>query len=797
MIVSTSTSKRSSASASVTSSTPTSASASPYRIRMSSFLAALALLPPSIALVESKCVKYSGSLCSAFVSAGQNVYIPDNGAFPDVASIEKNLVTEAGAISTLPCKSTCQNAVNSCSALFGSLGMKSKLPNCDGNVLDFGLPYPAAQPCLPLGGSTSTSPQNTSSEIKCPPPLLPNPRLPNADVSRQSCTGDCCLACPTLNNFYPEGAIDRYLNFTDAFRAVSAIGAFFVFLSFLVLPGKRNHPASIILWFSLSIFLFSSTVFFAGAGPNRRRIQCADPITQATQKNNMLCGVQGALLIFACHALCYWCSFLIANLHLVTVWNRNLFNDAKYPYVHLFCWGAPLTFTTTALALGAVQYEFGSLCLISSEWANQLFFYPLTGTVLYFTQINPMKSVDLNTPFIIEWGLCILQGKSQNDCSSITQPHVPNYYYMAIGGDFLPSIAGIFIFMIFGARISLLHEWRGWIYAGMEKRRRGGSSGSDEEDEGVGRSGGKKIPLNERHITIGKQQQQQFQKPPSPDSPPHSPNRSLVENPTPLGVSPGYDSYQGGAAGGGRFERPNAQSTSYFPSSSELAERTVYPPSAMVNGGSGRGREPFPSPALSNVSAWQQQQQQPFPSPGLSQVSNTSRHHHQQQQQQQQPFPSPALSNGSGNQRQPFPSPTSGSSGRRPLAVDTHAGVVAPVATAKSPLASPRIATEPRRQATQQPQQQQHGWGNPAPPVVSPTSGGMRKATFHSAQPVKPVLGVVEAGRVRSKSAGTGRDVNAGMGVSVGQVGRERGDERRREDRRDREKNHGGWRVEG
>ncbi|KAJ3191482.1 hypothetical protein HDU67_005839, partial [Dinochytrium kinnereticum] len=137
---------------------------------------------------------------------------------------------------------------------------------------------------------------------------------------------------------------------------------------------------SIILWFSLSIFLFSANVFFISGGPDRRRAQCNDPITPSTQ-SNLLCAVQGSLLIFASHALCYWCSFLIINLHLVTVWNKNFFSDATYPYVHLFCWGLPLVFTGAALGLKAVRYEVGSLCLMSSDWADELFFGPLAAVV--------------------------------------------------------------------------------------------------------------------------------------------------------------------------------------------------------------------------------------------------------------------------------------------------------------------------------------------------------------------------------------------------------------------------------
>ncbi|KAJ3097814.1 hypothetical protein HDU96_000242 [Phlyctochytrium bullatum] len=576
-------------------------------------LLALSLPQPSL---QQQCLPYSSSLCPPFTSSvlyPQNTtYIPQVSLIvapsDPVAAIDRNLTLGGfsllkafesqdpdcirlfqrlicasafppctGAASTptplLPCKAACDTTVAKCKPLFTKLGQAANLPDCNGSVLGTGLPYPTTGTCVDTTSNSTTStpatPANTT--IVCPEPFLPITlgTVDNPAPSRRACTGSCCLACPHLNAFYKPGAIDGYLAVTDGLRLASTVGSFIVFLSFLVLPGKRTHPASIILWFSLSLLLFSSSVLFAAGGPHRRSLQCSDPITLADQRTNKLCLAQGTLLLFASHAMCLWCAFLILNLHLATVWNRSLFHT-RYGFVHAVCWGLPAVFAGTTLGLGAVRYEFGSLCLVSSEWANAVFFGPLgavvgvafvmhfvtvgfivrvtlqapnsggasggpsTGNstvgrsggsgaeggkvvgegvstrtrvamvwnsswrsitlavvltftlvlfwILYFLQIAPLPRLTSSPdPFLGAWAACLFTpGGSQTLCSDIARPHVPNYIFMVIAGDGLPSIAGIVIFIVFGCRWSLWEEWRAWYRARTSRVGAGGSI--DEPD---------------------------------------------------------------------------------------------------------------------------------------------------------------------------------------------------------------------------------------------------------------------------------------------------------------------------
>ncbi|KAF7723345.1 hypothetical protein EC973_002093 [Apophysomyces ossiformis] len=177
-----------------------------------------------------------------------------------------------------------------------------------------------------------------------------------------------------MDAFYNEGWTVHAFLATDIVRFISAITSFIILLSYLVLPDKRRHPSLLILNMAIAIFLFSMTVFFSIGNPNK--LQCSGPINPSTQDNNVLCAVQGAILIFSSLATCCWSAALIVNLHCHTVWNSNFFTH-RYVALNIICWGIPTAFMATALGLHAVRFEFANLCLVSVSRIFELFFYPM------------------------------------------------------------------------------------------------------------------------------------------------------------------------------------------------------------------------------------------------------------------------------------------------------------------------------------------------------------------------------------------------------------------------------------
>ncbi|KAG0335884.1 hypothetical protein BG004_008288 [Podila humilis] len=109
-------------------------------------------------------------------------------------------------------------------------------------------------------------------------------------------------------------------------------------------------------------------------------MQCADLINPSTQHNNLKCAIQGGILVFASVATASWCTALILNLHLHTVWN-SAWVSTKYYMLHFLCWGVAIAVTAAALAMGEIKWEYATLCLISQDKASEMFFYPMAAMI--------------------------------------------------------------------------------------------------------------------------------------------------------------------------------------------------------------------------------------------------------------------------------------------------------------------------------------------------------------------------------------------------------------------------------
>ncbi|KAI7851009.1 hypothetical protein BDC45DRAFT_516946 [Circinella umbellata] len=194
------------------------------------------------------------------------------------------------------------------------------------------------------------------------------------------CKFGCCIPCPAQNYFFKEGYPEKGFLATDIIRIVSAVLSFFVFISYLVLPDKKRHPTIIILFISGCLLVFNAVAFFSISDP--KKLQCAsDGIRQSTQDNNVLCAVQGALLLFSSMGSTMWCTVMILNLHLHTVWNNNFLMD-KYIILNVICWGAAGIIMGVSLGLHAIKFEFANLCLLEVDLIMKIFFYPMAAIVL-------------------------------------------------------------------------------------------------------------------------------------------------------------------------------------------------------------------------------------------------------------------------------------------------------------------------------------------------------------------------------------------------------------------------------
>ncbi|KAJ3007570.1 hypothetical protein HKX48_009050 [Thoreauomyces humboldtii] len=105
-----------------------------------------------------------------------------------------------------------------------------------------------------------------------------------------------------------------------------------------------------------------------------------------------------------------------------------------------------------------------SIVLVGIFLVTFMFFW-----MFYFTQGK--LGQDPKSPFIAAWIKCILSADgTQEKCSAIATPHLPNFALLVVA-DALPAGIGIWVFLIFGFRASLLQEWREYFAARKSRKR--------------------------------------------------------------------------------------------------------------------------------------------------------------------------------------------------------------------------------------------------------------------------------------------------------------------------------------
>ncbi|KAI9222988.1 hypothetical protein BC828DRAFT_403551 [Blastocladiella britannica] len=477
----------------------------------------------------------------------------------------------------LPCLSTCTDVLDRCAIPFTIEGKQALLPPCASQQLNsfFDRTPTCNKVTAKLGSIMPPAP--------CPSYMATNPdgelnplNAANNTLGGQ-CFGRCCFPAPKMQLFYKEGQVTNINKLSVYVRAVSSVFALFVFLSYLVLPNKRKHPAIIVFFFAMAMTFWMGNIWMSF--PDPRRVQCAvdaqspdglSPWLESRFATNQLCTIQGTFLVFFSHLTIVWAVYLVLNLHLTAVWRSN-FLERNFHLTSLFCWMWPMGFTIAAYAMSAIEYDAGATCFISVAQSGALFFYPLAGLIgvasilhigtfgsiarssfketmslessgvrsqtvsanygekftdpytgestygpahsqsmgsgaavsgrhkakhaaravkvqwralmlafqlivtylvffLFYNFESPKLDIKGNEPWFRDWVKCTMIDRlGQNTCATQAAPNLPSLWLM-VATDMIVASAGTVLFVIFGARLSLVYEWRTW-FANLGGRR--------------------------------------------------------------------------------------------------------------------------------------------------------------------------------------------------------------------------------------------------------------------------------------------------------------------------------------
>ncbi|KAI8801623.1 hypothetical protein BJ742DRAFT_873763 [Cladochytrium replicatum] len=290
----------------------------------------------------------------------------------------------------LPCQSVCETVRVACAAPFALLNQT--LPSCDvllqiDNPRQAGakinVPYGSnATGCVNPPAATNTALFGAIESNSCAEPFIysPTAALAGQKNPKITCIGTCCLPCPRVESLYPP---QRYPYNTAnmiffGIRIVSALGIGFVFVSYCVLPGKRNHPALTVLFVSGCIFAWMLSGLVSFGYP--KAVQCVSDFEESRMDTNIFCGVQGGALVLFTTGACVWTAYLIFNLHVQIVWGKS-YLETYFMYFQVLTFGIPIALVIVAAVKNSLDYSWGATCLISSDIANYYFFYPLAALV--------------------------------------------------------------------------------------------------------------------------------------------------------------------------------------------------------------------------------------------------------------------------------------------------------------------------------------------------------------------------------------------------------------------------------
>ncbi|TPX56787.1 hypothetical protein PhCBS80983_g04293 [Powellomyces hirtus] len=276
------------------------------------------------------------------------------------------------------CKSSCNLALETCRPIFAANNILTPLPGCDTPTdLAYRRTTPYFEDTTTTAGVSCVQSEvvlaSISANISCPFPFVKNPYWPDQPAPESIyCNGPCCGPCPIGDIFHAPGMFKMEIRIHQVSHFVAFIMSLFVAISYSVLPGRREHPADIVLHFAVATCIWMAVSIWTL--PDVKKIQCAaDGVTPSTAVNNQVCGAQAAWLLMGVHATVLWGAYMIWNLHFTIVRQSNLLARYK-PVGVIICWGVPVLLTVITLMADTVDASTGPICFISSQAAVKYVF---------------------------------------------------------------------------------------------------------------------------------------------------------------------------------------------------------------------------------------------------------------------------------------------------------------------------------------------------------------------------------------------------------------------------------------
>ncbi|KAJ3082403.1 hypothetical protein HK102_001729 [Quaeritorhiza haematococci] len=109
--------------------------------------------------------------------------------------------------------------------------------------------------------------------------------------------------------------------------------------------------------------------------PDYKDAVCHDAVTEATVYNNWRCAGSAFTLTLGAHLICSYIPAMIANLHLMVVWQNNFFEVWGW-LVHIVVWAASIIMTIIPFYHGHIE-PLGFICFVNFKSVMSTFIYPI------------------------------------------------------------------------------------------------------------------------------------------------------------------------------------------------------------------------------------------------------------------------------------------------------------------------------------------------------------------------------------------------------------------------------------
>ncbi|CAG8439663.1 11545_t:CDS:2 [Acaulospora morrowiae] len=206
-------------------------------------------------------------------------------------------------------------------------------------------------------------------ELNCPKPMI---WYTDSNITTDMyCINRCCLPCPYLDNFYPDGELDRTYKTFAVFGIVSFSIMLILAALFLVLPSQRNNQTTkqILLPLVLSVCCFEFAEFFT---LQQQKSQCTNPVLRANISDNHYCATQAFFTLGGAYAVASWAALLMLHLHLISVW-RSEFITRNIFYFNVYIWGTSFLAAVIPMSIGKV--EANNICFIQYDYASIYYYF--------------------------------------------------------------------------------------------------------------------------------------------------------------------------------------------------------------------------------------------------------------------------------------------------------------------------------------------------------------------------------------------------------------------------------------